>query len=84
MPKQETNYSKAWEKDDRFKEWIAESNRPDKYSRARCKWCNSDFSIGHGGVSDLIKHTTGKKHKDFEKARLTVKSVQPIFCEFFC
>lgn len=83
MPKQDTKYSKAWENDNRFKEWIAESNRPSKESRARCKWCISDFSISHGGVSDLIKHTNISKHKQLEKARMTVPSVQAVFCEFF-
>lgn len=83
MPKQETNYSKLWENDDRYKHWIAESNSKDKVHRAKCKWCDTDFSIGHGGTHDLDKHANTTKHKGFQKARLTVPSVQSMFCEFF-
>lgn len=83
MPAYDTSYSKTWEKDDRFKEWIAESKRPDKANRAVCRWCNSDFSIKHGGVNDVIKHAKAKKHTDFETARKKVPSVQTLFCELF-
>lgn len=79
MPSKETKYSVFWENDPMFRGWLTASKRPDGATRAKCKWCDSDFSIGHSGKSDLIKHMKSVKHKDFAKAKVEAKSCSDIF-----
>lgn len=82
MPNRETRYSVLWESEPLFRGWLSASDRSDGSSRARCKWCSSDFSIGHGGKNDLYKHMQTVKHKDFEKAKVEAKSCADIFGKF--
>lgn len=39
--------------------------------KASCKYCNKDFSIAHGGRSDVTQHSAGAEHK---KNKVTVAS----------
>lgn len=83
MPNRETKYSVVWESEPIFRGWLTASSRPDSATRAFCKWCASDFSVGHSGRSDVMKHMKSTKHKDFEKAKVEAKSCADIFGEVF-
>ena len=48
-------------------------------SYARCTFCNSDFSVAHGGKNDVVAHINTKKHKESGKAITTSKSVTNFF-----
>lgn len=55
-------YRSEWEKNDSFSTWLRKSyNNPNK---AFCKVCCKEFSIGHGGESDLKQHASSKSHKE--------------------
>lgn len=76
-----TKYSKNWENLPDFRGWLTQVK--DNVSRARCSWCNADFSIAHGGKNDIVKHMRTKKHQEVVKSKLTTKPVIDCFGKFF-
>lgn len=55
-----------WMKDE---EWLKPS--VNNVHKAFCKYCNKEFSIAHGGKSDVTQHCQGAEHK---KNKITVAS----------
>ena len=45
---------------------------------ARCTYCNSDFSVAHGGKND-VAHINTKRHKEAGKASSSSKTVSSFF-----
>ena len=59
--KRQVSYCKSWETEFPF---LSKSKKGEHY--ARCKLCETDFSIAHGGKNDIDgkgKHITTNKHK---------------------
>lgn len=81
MPTQPTKYSPSWEKLPEFSGWLTAFTKNGKIvtDRAKCKWCDKDFSIWHGGINDVKTHAKGTKHEDFAKAKMTTMSVVDCF-----
>lgn len=48
-------------------------------SDVRCEKCKSDFSIAHGGGSDIIKHLKTKRHKAADISASSSKAVTEYF-----
>ncbi len=48
-------------------------------SYARCTFCCSDFSVAHGGKTDVVTHISTKRHKEARKAIAASKSVLSFF-----
>ncbi len=48
-------------------------------SYARCTFCCSDFSVAHGGKTDVVTHISTKRHKEAGKAIAATKSVSSFF-----
>lgn len=71
----DTKYSILWQDDALFKSWLRKSDRPDGATRAKCIWCNSDFSVASGGKYDVKKHMNNAEHKKIANARLQQKSM---------
>ena len=46
---------------------------------ARCKSCNTDISIAHGGVNDVKKHLATSKHQEMAKAVSSSESLKAFF-----
>lgn len=46
---------------------------------ARCKLCNKDFSISHGGLSDVKQHDKGSEHKRRSTAGITSQVMSNFF-----
>lgn len=46
---------------------------------AHCSLCGSDFSVSHGGKSDVTSHVGGKKHKQTAGAASSSQSVASFF-----
>lgn len=65
-----TKFSKTWEIIPDFKNWLSQGPHDKK---ARCSWCNSVFSISHGGKNDVIKHMNTRNHQELKKLKLTTK-----------
>lgn len=74
-----TKYSILWESEPRFRGWLRKSDRKDGESRAKCIWCNYDFSVASGGKYDVNKHLRCEQHKKNANAKVTQKSVAE-FC----
>lgn len=77
-----TKYSKAWENLSDFKGWL--SSHKDNVNKARCLWCNTEFSISHAGKNDVEKHMNTKKHQSVVKDKLTTKPAGECFGVLFC
>ena len=45
---------------------------------AYCKFCDSEFSVGHGGADDCRRHCEAKKHIDNEKTEKEKNKCQKI------
>lgn len=75
MAPKDTQYSVLWQDDPRFKAWLRKSDKPNGATRAKCIWCNSDFSVASGGIYDVKRHMNGADHKKIAEARLKQKSV---------
>lgn len=77
-----TKYSKTWEIIPDFKNWLSQGPHDKK---ARCSWCNSVFSISHGGKNDVIKHKNTRNHQELKKLKLTTKPAIQCFgmCVFY-
>lgn len=69
-----TNYSVLWENMPEFKGWLRKSDKPNCQTRAKCIWCNSDFSVANGGLYYVRKHMGSEEHRNIAKARLKQKS----------
>lgn len=77
-----TKYNSSWESLPECQGWLSALKLPDNtYSteRAKCAWCNSDFSITHGGLSDVKKHAKRKCHLEFVQAKLTTRPIAMSF-----
>lgn len=46
---------------------------------ARCKLCNKDFSISHGGITDIKHHDAGVEHK----RRVSAGKLNAVIHNFF-
>lgn len=73
-----TKYSAVWESDPLFRGWLTRSDKSDGTTRAKCIWCNSHFSVSHGGKNDVTKHMKSDGHRKIAIARVAQKS----FTEF--
>lgn len=83
MPKA-TKYNSKWEKLPECEGWLtALKLKDDSYSteRAKCIWCDCDFSISHGGLNDVKRHAKTKNHLEFVKAKFSTKSVPAFLFE---
>lgn len=58
-----TKYSVLWESEPQFRGWLRKSDKKDGEYRAKCIWCNSDFSVANGGKYDVMKHMRTETHK---------------------
>lgn len=75
MPKA-TKYNKNLENLSHCKGWLSALKLKDgtlSTERAKCSWCDTDFSITHGGMRDVNKHANRNMHKEFVNAKLTTK-----------
>lgn len=77
--KKATKYSKAWEALPEFKDWLSCEVLPDGTERSKRSWCNSNFSISHGGKNDVVGHMNRVKHKEVQAAKLATRSVVGFF-----
>ena len=60
MPKRTTTFDDNWLQDARFSAWIAKSAV--SKSEAYCNVCKKSFSVGNGGLYQVIQHNEGVKH----------------------
>lgn len=77
-----TKFNSKWEKLPECQGWLSAlklKNNTYSTERAMCSWCNCDFSITHGGLSDVKRHANSKTHKTFGTAKLTTNSVVACF-----
>lgn len=82
MPSNVTKYSKAWEKLPECQGWLSLLVSKDDKERAQCSWCNSNFSITHGGLKDVKTHSKSKKHQQYAQAKVGTKSVDAFIGKF--
>lgn len=75
MSKVQTKYSVLWETEPQYKGWLRKSDKKDAESRAKCLWCNSDFSVASGGKNDVKRHLQSDKHTKNANAKVAQKSV---------
>lgn len=78
MPAGSTKYQISWEKNAECKGWLSPLKLPDgtaSITRAKCSWCDSDFSITSGEWKDIKSHFNSKKHEKFAAAKIGTKSV---------
>lgn len=75
MPGTNTKYSVLWETEPQFRGWLTRSDKKDGATRAKCIWCNSDFSVANGGKRDVMKHMKTDQHTKNANAKVAQKSV---------
>ena len=46
---------------------------------ARCKLCNTDISVAHGGVNDVKKHLATSKHQEMANSVSSSESLRAYF-----
>lgn len=56
ITKRLTKYNTIWERDH---EWLSMTKNEYK---AFCRLCKKDFSVSHGGLNDVLKHSKGVSH----------------------
>lgn len=56
--------------------WILKG--PDDFS-ARCRVCNKNFAISHGGISDVKQHLNTKEHKKRQTAESSSQALTSFF-----
>ena len=61
MSKDSSYFQDCWLVDDRFKDWISETQ---SRTEARCKLCKKTITLSNMGVQALKSHADGKKHKE--------------------
>ena len=61
MSKDSSYFQDCWLVDDRFKDWISETQFR---TEARCKLCRKTITLSNMGVQALKNHAGGKKHKE--------------------
>ena len=44
-----------------------------------CEKCPTDFSVGHGGTSDIVKHLKSEKHRLSDQAAVSSSSMLNFF-----
>ena len=66
IPRNRYQFNQKWLIDGRFKTWIAEAETS---SMAKCLLCRTSFDISNMGISALVSHQSGKKHKEVFKNR---------------
>lgn len=79
MPRYQTKFNDKWKIEHSWLDaWSADNNR------AYCKLCNCDFSIGNGGINDVIAHKNGKNHLRREKDAIKSRHVtEYAHCKLF-
>lgn len=75
--KQATKYSKSWEQLPEFKGWLTSVGSDE--SRAKCLWCNSEFSVAHGGRNDAMAHSKRNKHLEIVASKIATPPVHQFF-----
>jgi len=68
-----TKFNQLWLKEDNFKKWL-EFNEKDENS-AKCKLCQSTFSLSNMGKQALSSHVRSKKHQQNTAAANSSSSV---------
>ena len=61
MSKDSSCFQGCWLVDDRFKDWISETQ---SRSEARCKLCRKKITLSNMGVQALKSHADGKKYEE--------------------
>lgn len=77
-----TKYNPKWEKLPECQGWLSAlklKNNTLSTERAKCSWCDCDFSITNGGLSDVRKHIKTKNHTTFANAKLTKNPVMACY-----
>ena len=64
MPRNRCQFNQKWLIDSHFKTWIAEAETS---SMAKCLICGTSFDISNMGITALVSHQSGKKHKEVFK-----------------
>lgn len=75
--KKGTKYSNSWEQLPEFKQWLTAVGSDS--SKAKCLWCNSEFSISHGGKNDVTAHSRRNKHVEILSSKITTPPVAKFF-----
>ena len=66
------HFNEEWLTDKRFKSWVSKAKQTDK---AKCNLCSELFDIGNMGVSGLVNHADGSKHKELVKNASLLSSI---------
>ena len=48
-------------------------------SDVRCEKCQSDFSIGHGGINDITRHLVSQRHKSADISASTSNKINEYY-----
>ena len=67
--KRQCTFRSEWQKDKDFEQWLIPQNNNE--NGAHCKICVKNFSIAHGGVSDVRQHAGTQQHKANRQADAT-------------
>ena len=59
--KRDTTYSKRWEEKEECRDWLTKGPTS---SEARCRLCDVNFSIKNRGITAVLQHAKGGKHKE--------------------
>ncbi|VDI01407.1 Hypothetical predicted protein [Mytilus galloprovincialis] len=62
-----------WENDVKYRGWLSKSTLG--LSHAFCKVCNRDFTVDHGGLNDVSKHSSTALHQKSFNAQNITKAV---------
>jgi hypothetical protein len=74
MPRHSTKFRNEWKAEFSFIEAVTGED-----TKGRCKWCSSEFSISHGGKSDIKDHVKTLKHQNGKKNVVTHSKIPDLF-----